>query len=143
MAGKATVVAAESVGFTDPGSILVVDAKSLYDAMNAEQRHGSDDRVAFELAIVRESVAVVSGRVRWVPHNANPSDALTKVAGAHAEPMLKLLRTGRYAIQEEDEVLGQGKQSLNRLKVSARQGNLNFSGLRNQGLERKTLLTFP
>ena len=143
VAGKATVVAAESEGFTDPGSILVVDAKSLYDAMNTEQSHGSDDRVALELAIIRESVTVVRGRVRWVPHNANPSDALTKVAGAHAEPMLKLLRTGRYAIQEEDDVLDQGKQSLNRMKISARQGNLNFLGLRNLSLERKPLMTFP
>lgn len=125
-----TVVASESQEFVDPGSILVVDAKLLYDTMNTEQSHGSDDRVALELAIIPESVTVVKGRVRWVPHNRNPSDALTKVNGVRAEPLLQLLRTGRYAIQEEDDVLEQGKQSQHRMKISAtRRGQENFFGV--------------
>eukprot|EP00435_Cladocopium_sp_Y103_P055556 s1879_g18.t1 len=116
--GKATVIANDSATYRDPHSICVMDAKSLFDALNSEQSQGDDDRSALETAIIRESLSVCRGRPRWVPHNVNPSDSMTKFVGGHHEPLLRLLRTGEFMIEDEDEVLGRGKQAEHRMKTS-------------------------
>ena len=51
----------------------MMDAKALFD---------KDDRAALEVAIIKESLLAVGGRPRWIPHNVNPSGALTKVTDA-------------------------------------------------------------
>eukprot|EP00435_Cladocopium_sp_Y103_P022132 s1863_g5.t1 len=63
--GKATVIASDSNRYRDPHSICVMDAKSLFDALNSEQSQGDDDRSALETAIIRESLSVCRGRPRW------------------------------------------------------------------------------
>ncbi|CAL1127455.1 unnamed protein product, partial [Cladocopium goreaui] len=110
-AGKATVIANDSNIYRDPHSVCVMDAKSLYDALNSEQSQGDDDRSALETAIIRESMSVCRSRPRWIPHNMNPADSMTKFVGGHHEPLLKLLKTGKFMIEEEEEVLLRGKQS--------------------------------
>ena len=112
-----SVIASENECFRDPLSVCIVDAKSLFDASNSEQATGEDDRSALEIALVQDSLTKVKGRIRWVPHNDNPADMLTKLNGAHQEPMLKLLRTSTLRIQQEAEVLSEGKQSLHRKKI--------------------------
>ncbi|CAL1150714.1 unnamed protein product, partial [Cladocopium goreaui] len=116
-AGKATVIANDSNIYRDPHSVCVMDAKSLYDALNSEQSQGDDDRSALETAIIRESMSVCRSRPRWIPHNMNPADSMTKFVGGHHEPLLKLLKTGKFMIEEEEEVLLRGKQSEQRLKT--------------------------
>ena len=93
----------------------MADAKSLYDASASEQAQGDDDRSALEIGIIQESIAKLSGRMRWVPHNFNPADALTKLK-AHMEPMMKLLKSNCFVIEEEAAVLNRGRQGENRLK---------------------------
>ena len=90
--GKATVIASDSIQYRDPHSICVMDAKSLFDALNSEQSQG-DDRSALETAIIRESLAVCRGGPGWVPNNLNPSDSMTKFVGGHHEQLLKLLQS--------------------------------------------------
>ena len=127
--GKTTVIANESAEYRDPKSLAVIDAKALYDSLNSEQSQGEDDRAALELAIIKESLRAVRGRARWIPHNVNPADSLTKMSGAHTEPMLKLLKKNCFRIEEESEVLSRGKQSDSRLKVSTQTaGTLSFGG---------------
>ncbi|CAE7937667.1 GIP [Symbiodinium sp. KB8] len=103
-----TVLATEDPRYIDPKSIAVADAKSLFDALHAEQSHGDDDRSALEIAIIQQSLLRLRGRIRWVPHNENPADGLTKLAGAHMEPMYRLLQTNKYAIEQEETVLSRG-----------------------------------
>ncbi len=127
--GKTTVIANESAEYRDPKSLAVMDAKALFDSQNSEQSQGEDSRAALELAIIKESLRAVRGRARWIPHNVNPSDSLTKMSGAHTEPMLKLLKTNCFRIEEESDVLSRGKQSDSRLKVSTQTaGTLSFGG---------------
>lgn len=117
-AGKTMVIATDSKQYRDPHSIIVMDAKSLYDALRSEQSQGDDDRCALEISIIRESVISTKGRPRWVPHNKNPADSMTKFAGGHHEPLLRMLQTGLYRIEDEDDVLSRGKQADSRLKSS-------------------------
>jgi hypothetical protein len=77
-----------------------MDAKSLFDALNSEQSQGDDDRSALETAIISESWAACRGRLRWVPHNMNPPNSITKSVGGHHEPLLKLLQTRKYITEE-------------------------------------------
>ena len=120
MLGKTSVFSKDVSAFQDPASIIVMDAKALFDNLGSEQSQGDDDRAALEVAIIKESLLMVGGRPRWIPHNENPSDALTKVDGAHVQPMLKLLQSNSFRIEEEEQVLQRGRQSENRLKVGAR-----------------------
>ena len=117
--GSATVVAEESVEYKDPDVVAIADAKSLFDTVKNEQAQGEDDRSALEVAIIQESLAKLRGRIRWVPHNFNPADALTKVGNAHEEPMMNLLRTNTLRIEQEEDILSRGKQSDYRQKVKA------------------------
>ena len=41
----------------------------------------------------------MNGRSRWVPHNFNPVDALTKLKGAHVQPLLDMLLSGFYHLK--------------------------------------------
>lgn len=63
--------------------MVIVDAKSLYDALCWDQCTGEDERSALEIAIIKESLSIVGGGPSWVPRNFNPFDALTKLEGAH------------------------------------------------------------
>ena len=117
--GSSQVLAEQEARIKDPIAVAVVDAKSLYDAAASEQAQGDDDRSALEIAIIQESLAKLLGRMRWVPHNVNPADALTKVAGAHEAPLMRLLTSNAFCIEEEAAVLAKGKQSASRLKAKA------------------------
>ena len=42
---------------------------------------------------------------RWVPHDKNPADALTKCDGAHCTPLIQLTTTSRWKLTFEEEEL--------------------------------------
>ena len=115
--GTPTVIASDDPDFSDPLSVAIIDAKSLFDAAATEQSSGDCDRSALEVAIVQDSIARCRGRVRWVPHNFNPADALTKVTGAHEKPMMDLLQSCRLKIQAEEQTLAEGRQHEHRMKT--------------------------
>ena len=136
--GKATVIASDSERFQDPHGVCVMDAKSLFDALCSEQSQGEDDRSALEIAIIRESLSDCRSRPRWVPHNCNPADSLTKFAGGHHEPLLKMLKTSRFMIEDENVVLSREKQSDSRKK-----SNMQLHGTRVLGAEKHIPVSRP
>ena len=78
------------------------------------------------MPVIEELVERTVGRMRWLPHNKNPADSLTKFKGAHVEPLLRLLATGHLQLSPEAEELqarAKEKEALGysrRLKVSSR-----------------------
>ena len=86
---------------------MVMDAKALYDALLSEQQNQDDERAALECSLIREDMESLGCRPRWVPHDKNPADALTKCEGAHFEPMSRLPRNSTFSIREESEELEQ------------------------------------
>jgi len=54
------------------------------------------------MPIIEELLRRSFGRSRWLPHNFNPSDGLTKLKGAHLAPMLDLLNSGFYTLKMEE-----------------------------------------
>ena len=84
------------------GSLAVVDAKSLYDQLCKETIGGQDKRTAIEIQIIREDLASLGGKIRWVDHPAMVADPLTKVKGS-CDPMYRVLTTGEFQLVAEVE----------------------------------------
>ena len=72
------VVRDENPDYTDPESILIMDSKGLHDSLDNELPQ-DDRKPALETPIMAEFLKRVAGRARWVPHNYNPADAMTKM----------------------------------------------------------------
>ena len=79
----------DRVEVIDPFVSLLSDSKNVYDALNDELPQ-DDKKAAVETPIIEELLERMRGRSRWIPHNANPSDALTKILGAHVQPLMDL-----------------------------------------------------
>ena len=86
----------------------VTDAKSLYDNLMQQQYSGAEKRAALEICVIRDSLDSLGGAARWVPHNKNPADTMTKLKG-NMESLLKLMRAGRYQLVEEAQELSERK----------------------------------
>ena len=106
-----TVLSKKTRMAEDPHGMLVMDAKSLYDSLHSEQQNQDDERAALECSLIKEDLETLGGRPRWVPHDKNPADALTKAEGSHFTPMARLLSTARFCIREETEELQDRKQT--------------------------------
>ena len=53
----------------------------------------------------------IGGIPRWLPHDRNPTDALTKFRGAHVEPLFRLLKDGKFHVKPEEVELERKKQA--------------------------------
>jgi hypothetical protein len=96
----------------------VVDAKSLYDNLHREQMTGAEKRAALEIAVIRDSLQSLDGTCRWIPHEQNPADALTKIRG-NAARLLTLLKDAKLKLTNE------GDEMQNRAEYRARTGQRN------------------
>ena len=115
--GPPTVIATEDAQYNDPNAIAIIDAKSVFDGASSEQAQGEDERTALEIAVIQESLSTLSGRLRWVPHNLNAADGLTKLLDkAHVQPLMLLLRTHHLRIEQEKDIIARKKQSDLRMK---------------------------
>ena len=98
--------------WNDPPCLVITDAKSLFDNLDKETPGGKDRRVGLELAAVKESMLLLIGRCRWISHDFNPADALTKRYGkVHLLPCLNLMRSGSYRLTDEKEQLKKRQES--------------------------------
>ena len=117
--GPPTVIASEDPKFVDPLTVALIDAKSVFDSTSSPERQfqGEDDRAALESAIIQESLVKLKSRLRWIPHNFNPADSLTKLPQqAHMQPLYDLLEKQNMTIQKEEDELATGRQGDRRLK---------------------------
>ena len=63
---------------------------------------GNIKKSVVETPIIVEFMKRMRGRARWVPHNFNPGDALTKLKGTHLEPMMTMLKSSMYHLKTEE-----------------------------------------
>ena len=92
------------------GSLAIADAKSLYDQLCKETIGGQDKRTAIEVQIIREDLNSLSGKVRWVDHQAMVADTLTKVKGS-CESLYRLLASGEFQLVAEEDHLSARHQA--------------------------------
>ena len=99
-----TVLRTDRVEVIDPFMSLLSGSKNVYDAVNNELPQDGK-KAAVETPIIEELLERMRGRSRWMPHNANPSDGLTKIIGAHTQPLIDLLKTCFYHPKTEEAEL--------------------------------------
>ena len=93
-----------------PEFIAVSDSKSLYDNMIREQFTATEKRSALEIAVIRDSMRSMQAQARWVPHELNCSDCLTKKKG-NASALLHLLQKGTYRLVVTEDSSNEEKKS--------------------------------
>ena len=87
------------------GAVAVVDAKSLFDVLANETNGGSDRRTALDVQMLREELAELHGKIRWIDHMHMPADCLTKKRG-RVDQLVSMLQTGLFGITAEAVTLG-------------------------------------
>ena len=103
-ASEVVAMASDQSDHVLQGSLAVVDAKSLFDQLSKQTTGGSDRRTAIEVQIIREDLASLGGRIRWVDHLAMIADGLTKIRGSNVA-LYRMLRTGRFQVQAETSLM--------------------------------------
>ena len=104
-------------------NLCITDAKSLYDALDRQCLKSKEKQVALVTAEIKQVMNAAGIVPRWIPHNENAVDGLTKdIKKANLKPLLKLLKTGRLRltaeeteVQERQEKKASGER-LQRLK---------------------------
>ena len=90
--------------------LCITDAKSLYDSLEREAK-GKEARVALAVATTKQSMIVTGMRPRWIPHNDNIVDGLTKTfAKANLRPLMKFMKTGKMLVRSETTELEHRKE---------------------------------
>eukprot|EP00971_Amphidinium_carterae_P343594 6483434-Amphidinium_carterae.1 len=92
-----------------PDAILAItDSKSLYDVLHGGNIDGVDKRTGLEMLVCRDVLTTLHGSVRWIPHEANISDSLTKL-GAHHAVLLEALQKATICLRAEHLELSERK----------------------------------
>eukprot|EP00971_Amphidinium_carterae_P107283 2125565-Amphidinium_carterae.2 len=87
-------------------AMLLTDSKSLYDAV-AKMEWGivtGKQLWRFNFQVIKTQLTHMKARLRWIPHDSNVADALTKLHG-NAEPLLMLLDQGKIMLIDEETEL--------------------------------------
>ena len=85
-----------------PKCLAISDSKSIYGNLTREQFTGAEKRSALEICVIRDSLYSMDGEIRWVPHEKNAVDCLTKVKG-NMESLLDLMKAARYTLVGEEQ----------------------------------------
>ena len=89
--------------------ILATDCKSLYDHLVSPSAPTSieDRRTSIDVVIIRESMKISNGQVRWLPTDRMIADGLTKNKLDPVDLLRSCIRQGTYQISPEELVLQQ------------------------------------
>ncbi len=138
---ETSVLTRQAVMRKDPRGMIVMDAKSLYDALNSEQQNQDESRSALEAYMVKEDMERMMAIPRWIPHDKNPADALTKVHNAHSQPLEDMLRSHMLTIVHEDIVMDQRTKEREEKGYNPRRHATGVSTSDCKGKKKKTYLS--
>ena len=125
-------------------SCVVTDYKSVFDHIkNPGSKTLEDQRASLDILVIKDSLLRTSTQRRWCPTKLQCADALTKDGALPADGLRAMLRTGRYAIAPEEEVMARAAQErARRLAIgAARRETANAQGKLWSG--RRTLSPIP
>jgi hypothetical protein len=96
--------------------IYATDYKSLFDHLVSPSSPTSidDRRTSIDVVIIRESLKVTSGSIRWLPTNRMIADGLTKDRADPVDLLRSCVRKSSYQISPEQTVLDQQAEERSR-----------------------------
>ena len=99
--------------------IFATDCKSLYDHLVSPSSPTSidDRRTSIDVVIIRESLKITNGSIRWLPTNRMIADGLTKDKVDPADLLRACIRKARYQISPEETVLQQQAEERSRRQL--------------------------
>lgn len=86
--------------------ICVTDSKSFFDTVQKCMNPSSqcdDKRTSIDIALIKQELADLNGRIRWIDGRVMPADGLTK--NCKVDYLRRILRTGQWCILEEGAAL--------------------------------------
>eukprot|EP00971_Amphidinium_carterae_P130194 2579118-Amphidinium_carterae.1 len=90
-------------------SLVVTDSKSLFHVINGSSIDSVEKRAGLEILLCRDLVSTLQCQVRWVPHEENIADSLTKL-GAHHDSLLRAMNRSCIRLLPEQIVLDERKK---------------------------------
>ena len=104
--------------------IMAIDCKSLFDHLISPSSPTSieDRRTSIDVVIIRESLKLTSGHVRWLPTDRMVADAFTKDKSDPADLLRSCIKAGRYQISEENTVLARQAEERKERLARRQQG---------------------
>eukprot|EP00971_Amphidinium_carterae_P036557 718587-Amphidinium_carterae.1 len=87
----------------------IVDSKSVFDLIHGGNLTGADKKASLELLVCKDALLSLDGELRWVPHELNPSDSMTK-GNANHECLLRLLTLCQYSLRAEKDIMEERRQ---------------------------------
>eukprot|EP00971_Amphidinium_carterae_P288170 5721106-Amphidinium_carterae.1 len=87
-----------------PRSVVFIDNKGLHDTLRKEASGQTERRVALECAVIKDTMARIQTDLRWLPHDLNVADSLTKLHG-HGETLQELLQNGHVTFYRAQDLL--------------------------------------
>ena len=100
-----------------PYCILITDCKSVFDHLKSPSAPSLDDRrTSIDIVIIRESVRRMSASVRWIPTDRMLADGMTKEAADALDLLRACMRSGKYQVSPEEDVLQWRASERNRRK---------------------------
>eukprot|EP00971_Amphidinium_carterae_P299168 5943414-Amphidinium_carterae.1 len=97
--------------------IVVTDAKSMCDAVNAAARI-REPRIGIGIGEIQQSMATLSMQCRWLPHNRSNrmlADSMTtRLRKAHMKRLLDFIKSGWWQLHSERSELEQRQEEKER-----------------------------
>eukprot|EP00971_Amphidinium_carterae_P238567 4735877-Amphidinium_carterae.2 len=85
-------------------ALAVVDSNSLYDVIGGTKIDRVKRRAGLESLLARDLLKSLKATIRWIPHEHNPSDSMTKISANH-ERLMSRLQTSTLHLRPETEIL--------------------------------------
>eukprot|EP00971_Amphidinium_carterae_P306349 6087951-Amphidinium_carterae.1 len=90
-------------------ALAVVDSKSLYDVIRGTNIDGVERQAGLESLLARDLLKSLKATIRWIPHEHNPSDSMTKISANH-ECLMSMLQTSTVRLRPASEILEERKE---------------------------------
>ena len=100
-----------------PPCILITDCKSLFDHLKSPSAPSLDDRrTSIDIVIIRESAKRMSASIRWIPTDRMLADGMTKESADALDLLRACMKSGKYQVSPEKDVLEWRATERNRRK---------------------------
>ena len=104
-----------------PPCILITDCKSLFDHLKSPSAPSLDDRrTSIDIVIIREGAKRMSASIRWIPTDRMLADGMTKESADALDLLRACMKSGKYQVSPEKDVLEWRATERNRRKDIAR-----------------------
>eukprot|EP00971_Amphidinium_carterae_P117580 2329471-Amphidinium_carterae.1 len=118
-----------------PRGVVWTDNKGVHDCLNKEGFSKMEKRTTLELAVIQNTLVNCRIELRWLPHELNVADSLTKLNG-HSESLQRLIVDGKVTFTRVGDVLQNRQDERQRLGYNSRPKRSGVQGTwRNQASE--------